>query len=218
MGKRLDDANLTINLVKSEFGQATVSYRRGVRRFLGMVGYYRKCCSNLAEVALPLTDLLKKERTFDWTEQCQQAFDKLKLVLKSSPVLLAPDTRRQFELMVDASDQTMGAVLIQRSEDGDLHPVAYFSKKFLMYQKNYSTVEKEALGLISALLHFEVYLRHPVHEVIVHTDHNPLVFLRHTKGKNQRLLRWSLVLQEFPLRIVHVPGRDNVIADTLSRN
>ena len=243
--KRLNDANLTVNLVKSEFGQATVKYlgfevgsgkvrtleekveaitkmprpenRRGVRRFLGMVGYYRKCCKNLAEINLPLTELLQKDKTFRWTEQCQQAFDRLKLLLKSNPILLAPDTKRQFELMVDSSEQTMGAVLMQKGEDGDLHPVAYYSKKFLTYQRNYSTVEKEALGLVSALIHFEVYLRHPAHEVVVHTDHNPLVFLQNTKGKNQRLLRWSLLLQEFPLKIVHVSGKDNVLADTLSR-
>ena len=131
-----------------------------------------------------MTDLLKKGKSFNWTEPCQQAIDKLKLVLRGSPVLLAPDIRRPFELMVDASDQTMGAVLMQRGGDGDLHPVAYFSKKFLAYQRNYSTVEKEAPGLISALLHFAVYLCHPAHEVIVHTDHNPQVFLKHTKGKN----------------------------------
>ena len=119
--------------------------------------------------------------------------------------------------MVDASDQTMGAVLVQNSSDGVKHPVAYYSKKFLKYQQNYSTVEKEALSLLSALLHFEVYLRHPIQEVIVHTDHNPLVFLKNTKGKNQRLLRWSLILQEFPIKIVHIPGRENVLADTLTR-
>ena len=243
--RRLDETNLTVNLVKSEFGQATVNYlgyevgsgevktqrekvkaiaemsipvnRKGVRRFLGMVGYYRKFCCNFAEVALPLTDLLKKERRFTWTEQCQRAFDNLKLVLSCSPVLLAPDVRKPFELMVDASDQTMGAVLMQKGKDGGRQPVAYFSKKFLSYQKNYSTVEKEALSLLSALLHFEVYLRHPIHSVVVHTDHNPLVFLQTTKGKNQRLLRWSLALQGFPVTIVHVSGRENVLADALSR-
>lgn len=243
--QRLDKANLTVNLSKSEFAQATIQYlghevgngqvrtqqekvlaiqnmsppdsKKAIRRFLGMVGYYRRFCCNFAEVALPLTTLLQKPSVFKWTEQCQQAFNKLKLLLMSSPVLLAPDPSKSFELMVDASDQTMGAVLVQNSSDGVKHPVAYYSKKFLKYQQNYSTVEKEALSLLSALLHFEVYLRHPIQEVIVHTDHNPLVFLKNTKGKNQRLLRWSLILQEFPIKIVHIPGRENVLADTLTR-
>ena len=140
----------------------------------------------------------------------------LRSILLCDPILLAPNSEKPFKLMVDASDHTMGAVLMQPDEQNIDHPVAFFSKKFSAHQRNYSTIEKEALSLLTALLHFEVYLRHSVHVVDVFTDHNPIVFLKNLKGRNQRLLRWSLILQEFPIHIRHVAGRDNVIADSLS--
>ena len=96
-------------------------------------------------------------------------------------------------------------------------PVSYFSKKFLKYQKNYSVVEKETLGLVLALEHFDVYLGSMPFKIKVYTDHNPLTFLKTMKNKNQRLVRWSLALQEYNLEIQHIPGSENVIADALSR-
>ena len=107
-------------------------------------------------------------------------------------------------------------MLVQEASDGLHHPVSYFSKKFLKYQKNYSVVEKETLGLVLALEHFDVYLgRHS--KIKIYTDHNPLTFLKTMKNKNQRLVRWSLALQEYNLEIQHIPGSENVVADALSR-
>ena len=243
---RLVEANLTVNLNKSEFGCARVSYlgfeigqgqlapndakvqaivdypspsdRKGVRRFLGMIGYYRKFCRNFAQLALPLTDLLKKDRKFEWTQNCQIAFEKLKEVLCHYPILKMPDFNRDFELAVDASDMAAGGVLLQEdSKNGELKlPVAYFSRKFDKHQRNYSTIEKELLALILAIQHFEVYVN-GLKSLKVYTDHNPLVFLKRMKNKNRRLLSWSLSLQEYNLDIEHIRGKDNVIADTLSR-
>ena len=96
-------------------------------------------------------------------------------------------------------------------------PVSYFSKKLNKHQKVYSTIEKETLGLVLALQHFEVYLTSASDDITVFTDHNPLVFLDKFKTKSQRLFRWSLLLQPYSLKIVHLAGKDNVIADTLSR-
>ena len=95
------------------------------------------------------------------------------------------------------------------------HPVCYFSKKFNKHQKNYSRVEKECLSLILALQHFEVYLTSS--PIVVISDHNPLTFIHKMKNKNQRLLRWSLLLQEYNLDIRHIRGKDNIIPDALSR-
>ena len=92
-----------------------------------------------------------------------------------------------------------------------------FSKKFNTNQRNYSTVEKECLALVLALQHFEVYVSPSSAPVIVFSYHNPLVFLHKLKNKNQRLLRWSLMLQEYNLEIRHIKGKDNLIADCLSR-
>ena len=243
--KRLSRAMLTINLSKSEFGQAQVTYlghvvgqgevkpvsakveaianfpqpvsKKQLMRFLGMAGYYRRFCPNFAAVAEPLTQLLSKRVKFIWSERCDKAFEELKAMLQSAPVLAAPDFRSPFKLAVDASDVAAGAALLQEDDEGVEHPVCYFSKKFNKSQKNYSTIEKECLALVLALQHFEVYVSSSGLPIVVYSDHNPLVFIHKMKNKNQRLLRWSLMLQEYVLEIRHIKGKDNVIADCLSR-
>ena len=243
--KRFSEANLTVNLSKSEFGhaeviflghvvgsgqvkpvtvkiQALINYpvptnKQQVMRFLGMAGYYRRFCRNFSVVTAPLTNLLKKCQEYQWTPDCQAAFQKVKMMLSSKPILRAPDFQKQFYLMVDASDTGAGAVLMQCDDLGIEHPVCYFSRKFDQHQKNYSTIEKEALALLLALQHFDVYLNTTVFPIVVYTDHNPLVFVNKMKNNNQRLLRWSLLYQEFNIEIHHVRGKDNVIADALSR-
>ena len=239
------EAKLTINLMKSEFGKATVKYlghivgqgqvrpldakiqtivkfpiptsRKELARFLGMAGYYRNFCLNFSDIAAPLTNLLSKKVKFVWTDDCQMAFDKVKLLLQKSPVLKSPDYEKPFKLIIDSSDVGTGSMLVQEASDGLDHPVSYFSKKFLKYQKNYSVVEKETLGLVLALEHFDVYLGSTPFKIRVYTDHNPLTFLKTMKNKNQRLVRWSLALQEYNLEIQHIPGSENVVADALSR-
>ena len=120
-------------------------------------------------------------------------------------------------MAVDASDVGAGSVLLQEDDNGVDHPVCYFSKKFNKHQRNYSTIEKECLSLILALQHFEVYLASSHAPIVVFSDHNPLTFIHKMKNKNQRLLRWSLMLQEHNLDIRHIKGRDNIIPDALSR-
>ena len=179
---RLSKAKLTVNLAKAEFCHATVTFlghlvgqgqvkpleakvnaisefpvpkcKRQLMRFLGMAGYYRKFCKNFSGIAEPLTNLLKKSKKFKWNDKCQDAFDRLKAILKSAPVLLAPDFDKCFKLAVDASDVGIGAVLLQEDNNGIDHPVCYFSKKFNKHQKNYSTIEKECLALILAIQQF----------------------------------------------------------------
>lgn len=191
--------------------------KRELRRFLGMAGFYRKYCQNFADVASPLTNLLSSKVKFLWTEKCQNAFDLLKGLLISSPVLMAPRLDHPFKLAVDASDIGAGSVLLQEDSKGFEHPVCYYSKKFNPCQAKYSTIEKEALSLVLALQHFEVYLGSTAGPVVIYTDHNPLTFLNKMKNKNQRLLRWSLFLQQFNLDIQHIRGKNNAIADALSR-
>ena len=228
--------------MKSEFGKATVKYlghivgqgqvrpldakiqtfakfpiptsQKELARFLGMAGYYRNFCLNFSEIAAPLTNLLSKKLKFVWTDDCQLAFDKVKLLLQKSLVLKGPDYEKPFKLVINSSDVP---VLVQEASDGSDHPVSYFSKKFLKYQKNYSVIEKETLGLVLALEHFDVYLGSTPFKIKVYTDHNPLTFLKTMKNKNQRLVGWSLALQEDNLEIQHIPGSENVVADALSR-
>ena len=242
--RRLEDANLTVNLSKSEFGKARLEYlgfivgqgevapvdqkvvaikeypaprtRKELLRYLGMIGYYRAFCKNFSTVAYPLTELLSKNVRWKWGEACQESFAKTKKLLTESPVLISPDFGEGFILYVDASDVGIGAMLAQ--ERNKVHrPVAFYSKKFEKYQRAYSTVEKEALALILALKHFDVYVGGGVRPVLVYTDHNPLTFVHKMKNANQRLTRWSLLLQEYWLEIRHIRGKDNVVADALSR-
>lgn len=93
----------------------------------------------------------------------------------------------------------------------------FFSKKYSKTQQNYSTSEKEALALLLALQHFEVYLGGSFSTVTVYTDHNPMVFLMRMSNANQRLMRWSLIMQEYNIEIRHKKGTDNLVADALSR-
>ena len=243
--ERLTKAKLTINLAKSEICHATLTFlghvvgqgqvkpveakvkaisdfpvppcKRQLMRFLGMAGYSRKFCDNFSVIAEPLTNLLSKRTKFIWTYDCQKAFDILKAILKNEPVLLAPNFAKEFKLAVDASDTGAGSVLMQEDSNGVDHPVSYFSKKFNKHQKNYSTIEKECLSLILALQHFEVYLTSSSSPIRVFSDHNPLIFIHKMKNKNQRILRWSLLLQEYNLDIRHIKGKDNIISDALSR-
>uniref|UniRef100_A0A3B3BUU0 Gypsy retrotransposon integrase-like protein 1 n=1 Tax=Oryzias melastigma TaxID=30732 RepID=A0A3B3BUU0_ORYME len=242
---RLSAASLTLNLAKCEFGKGTVLYlgqqvgsgrvrpaeakvlaiqtfpvpttRRELRRFLGMAGFYRRFCRNFSSVAAPLTSLTSPSVPFVWSAECQQAFNNLKGILCCNPVLAAPNSRRPFKLEVDASSVGAGAVLLQEDDEDIDHPVAYFSRKFNKHQQHYSTIEKEALALLMALQHFEVYLGSSHEPIQVFTDHNPLVFLSRMYNTNQRLMRWSIICQNFNLDIRHKRGSENVLADALSR-
>lgn len=241
---RLANASLTLNLAKCEFGKATVTYlgkevgrgqvrtvaakvdaitrfpapatRRELRRFLGMTGYYRTFCRNFSTVVAPLTRLLSPSVSFEWTAECQSAFDSVKALLCTSPVLSAPDFQKPFKLEVDASSVGAGAVLLQE-HDGLDHPVCYFSRKFNSCQSRYSTIEQETLALLFALQFFEVYVGSSVLPVVVYTDHNPLTFLSRMYNHNQRLMRWALVIQGYNLQIQHIKGSENIVADALSR-
>ena len=151
-------------------------------------------------------------------QNCVQVRSKQqKTLLTNEPVLIAPDFTKQFIMTVDASDQGIGAVLMQEDSNGIQHPICYFSKKLNKHQKVYSTIAKEGLALISGLQHLEVYLSTSTTPVIIYTDHNPLVFINKMKNNNRRLMRWSLSLQDYNLDIRHMCGKANVMADTLSR-
>lgn len=114
------------------------------------------------------------------------------MLRSNAPVLAAPVFDHPFKLVVDVSDVGAGAVLLQDDENGFEHPISYFSKKFNSHQGTYSTIEKEALALVLALFHFEVYDSSKLCPVIVYTDHNPLVFIRQMRNKNQRVWVWVL--------------------------
>ncbi|XP_069949319.1 tRNA (adenine(58)-N(1))-methyltransferase catalytic subunit TRMT61A isoform X2 [Cherax quadricarinatus] len=120
------------------------------------------------------------------------------------------------DTQVDACESGVGAVLLQIGNK-ELQPIAYFSAKFQPHQRAYSTIEKEALALVMALEHFDVYVGQTSQVVTVYSDHNPLVYLQAMKNHNTRLMRWALRLQPYNIRIQYIAGKENVLADSLSR-
>ena len=134
--------------------------KKQVRAFLGLTGYYRKFIPNYASVAASLTDLTRKSAPNNvcWNDSCDEAFKEPKQLPCTSPVLRNPDFSQTFILQTDASDRGVNAVLSQRDENGEEHPIGYFGKKLLPREERYSTVEKECLAIKLAIQAFRVYL------------------------------------------------------------
>ena len=191
--------------------------KKGVRQFLGLAGYYRRFIRDFATIATPLTELTRKSapQEVKWSLQAQEAFDTLKTKIASSPVLMCPDMSRMFALQTDASDYGIGAVLSQTGEDGEEHPVAFFSQKLLPRERRYSTIEKECLAIRMGTQAFRVYLIGK--PFVVQTDHRALEWLYKMKDTTSRLTRWSLALQPFQFTVRYRRGQANANADALSR-
>ncbi|XP_075732486.1 uncharacterized protein LOC142775054 [Rhipicephalus microplus] len=190
--------------------------KRQVRAFLGLTSYYREFIPNYAEISAPLTELIKKGESnlVKWTTTHEKAFAKLKECISNPPVLRLPDLTKEFILRTDASDTSLGAVLLQ-SHEGTLHPIAYASRKLLPRESSYSTIERECLALVWGIQKFNIYLYGV--PFLVQTDHQPLQYIKQAKQLNSRVLRWSLLLQEYQFRVEHIKGSENVGADYLSR-
>lgn len=191
--------------------------KHDVRAFLGLCGYYRHFIPHFSGIAAPLSDLTKKIETdpVHWTPQCDTAFEKLKQLLCTKPVLAPPDFSKQFYLQTDASARGIGAVLAQKDEQTKDHPVAYFSRKLADRERNYSATELEGLAVVAACRHFLPYLLG--HEFTVVTDHRALSFLNDKDPHSHRLARWMDILRQFSFTIVYRPGHANANADALSR-
>nr|CAN75109.1 hypothetical protein VITISV_010027 [Vitis vinifera] len=187
---------------------------KGVRQFLGHAGFYRRFIKGFSSFSKPLCELLAKDAKFIWDERCQNSFDQLKKFLTTTPIVRAPNWKLPFELMYDASDFAIGAVLGQR-EDGKPYVIYYASKTLNEAQRNYTTTEKELLVVVFALDKFRAYLVGSF--IIVFTDHSALKYLLTKQDAKARLIRWILLLQEFDLQIKDKKGVENVVADHLSR-
>ena len=158
--------------------------------------------------------LLEKDNKLCFDEACQEAFEEIKFRLVEAPIMEKPDWNGEFEIMCDASDFAIGAVLGQKDEKL-FKAIYYASKTFNETQENYSTTEKEMLAIVFACDKFRPYILGS--HVIIHTDHAAIKYLMAKKEAKPRLIRWVLLLQEFDLEIKDKKGCDNVIADHLSR-
>ncbi|XP_021754398.1 uncharacterized protein LOC110719718 [Chenopodium quinoa] len=187
---------------------------KGVKSFLGHAGFYRRFIKDFSKIAKPLTQLLLKDAPFDFTDECLDSFNMIKQALISTPIICAPDWNLPFEIMCDASDYVVGAVLGQR-KNKVLHAIYYASKTLDEAKVNYDTTAKEFLAVIYALEKFRSYLVGS--KIIVFTDHAALKYLIAKAETKPRLLRWVLLLQDFEIEIRDKKGAENVVADHLSR-
>ena len=151
---------------------------KGICSFLGFANFYRKFIPNFSNIVAPIVLLTRKDHPWSWMTSQQDAFNKLKLIFSSSPVLGIPDVTCPFTLMTDASLLAAGAVLMQLDEAGDLHPCAYFSKTFSSAERNYNIYDCKLLAVILALSEWKQYLQGTSHPVSVLTNHKNLSYLK----------------------------------------
>jgi reverse transcriptase/RNaseH (fragment) len=189
---------------------------KNVQQFLGKVNFYHKFIPNAPKTLFPLYKLLKKDEPFIWTRKFEESFNKIKNLLVSQPVLSIFNPNQECFLYTDASRVGIGAILKQKQNDGELHPIRYFSKKLLDYQQNYSATELECLAIIEAIEYWHHYLYGRKFTVI--TDHQALKCLKNIKKPNSRLFNWSYRLSIYNFDIKYITGKDNTEADCLSRN
>nr|GFA39445.1 putative reverse transcriptase domain-containing protein [Tanacetum cinerariifolium] len=187
---------------------------KGVRNFLGHVGFYRRFIQDFSKISRPMTHLFEKNTPFIFSEDYIKAFQILKKKLTEAPFLIAPNCDLPFELMCDASDFAIGAVLGQHHEK-HFRPIHYASKTMTDAESNYTTTEKEILAVVYAFEKFRSY--RIMNKSIVHTDHSALKYLFSKKDAKARLLRWILLLQEFDFKVLDTKGAENLTANHLPR-
>ena len=234
--------NLKIQLDKSEFLQKEVAFlghivtsegvkpnpdkiqaiknwplprnEKQLRGFLGVLGYYRKFVKDFARIAKPLTNALRKNEAIEHTEEFVKAFEKLKNILSGNDILQYPNFDKPFVLTTDASNHAIGAVLSQGPIGSD-RPVAFASRTLNKSEENYSAIEKELLAIYWGCKYFRPYLFG--RKFTLYTDHKPLTYGLNLKDGNNRLIHWRLYLLQFNFDIRYRPGKQNVVADGLSR-
>ncbi|UYV79442.1 hypothetical protein LAZ67_17002633 [Cordylochernes scorpioides] len=186
-----------------------------LQSFLGVVNVYHKFIPHYAQLRSPLNILLKKNIPFKWTLECQKAFEDLKSSLTASPVLHIFKEDLPCFLYCDASTLGISGILKQKDENGEEHPVQYFSRSLRKYEQNYSISELECLAIIESIEYFRVYLlgRH----FTIYSDHQALVYLKNIKNPSGRLFRWSLRLSPYTFDIHYLKGKKQLEADLLSR-
>jgi hypothetical protein len=186
-----------------------------IRGFLGCVGYYRRFIECYAQLASPLTELLKKNAEFVWIATRQTAFEKLKVKLATAPFISPPRWNQTFHVTLDASGWCLGAILWQEESEGGEKPIHFASRQMSAVKKNYTTTEREALAVVYACKKFRHYLLE--YKTIFHTDHDSLKYLVNKLDLSGRIARWILLFQEFNYEVVVKPGKANQNADYLSR-
>lgn len=243
--QKLQDANLLVEPEKSNFHASEVEFLGHIishnqvrmdpkkiaavrewkqpenltelQSFLGFANYYRRFIKHFSKHAIPLTRFMKKGVKFKWDDEAERAFQTIKDVITSEPILASFDPDKEIELETDASGFALGGQIGQRDENGLLHPIAFYSYKMHGPELNYPIYDQEFLAIVNCFKEFRHYLLGSNHKVKVYTDHKNISYFATTQKLSGRQLRYAEYLSEFDYTIIHVKGSENGRADAISR-
>ena len=181
--------------------------KKQLRRFIGMINYYRDMFQRRSEILAPLTALTSKNAKWEWTEEHTIAFNKIKKIITREVLLGYPNFNEIFDIHTDASKTQLGAVISQNGK-----PIAFYSRKLNPAQTRYTTTERELLAIVETLKEFKNILIGQ--RIRVYTDHKNLTY---ANFNTDRVMRWRLILEEFGPTLIYVKGTNNAAADAMSR-
>lgn len=182
-----------------------------IRSFMGLAGYYKRFVEGFSRVAYPITSLQKKGRAFKWTPECQRSFEQLKHLLTTTPILSIADPNKDYVVCIDASKEGVGGGLMQEGK-----VISYESRKLKEHEQKYSAYDLELTTIIHALKMWRHYLMG--RKFLLLTDHHSLINYFIQSTLNVRPARWVDFLSGFEFDIKHLKGKENQVADALSRN
>ena len=189
---------------------------KAIWSFLGFCNFYRWFILGFSNTVAPLTALTHKNHPWMWGPDQQTTFTTLLSCFQTTPVLCLLEVCKPFTIMTDASLLASGGVLMQKDDNGDLHPCAYLSQMFTPAERNYDIYDRELLAVIHALDHWHHYLQGTPHPVTLLTNHKNLTCFRQPQKLSRRQAHWMMFLQDFDLHFIHIPGSAMGPADALS--
>lgn len=240
--KRLDEFNIKLKLAKCTFMQNSIQFlgheisqdgirplvekvqaikdlpspktRKELMSVLGLINYYLKFIPNLSLYSSKLTELLKKDRKYVWTEEQENALNIIKHLISENTVLSYPDPNKEYFLVTDASASACGSYLGQKNNLGEIKPIGFHSRVFSETQSRYSAIEREMLAIVIALEHFHPFIS--ASKINIMTDHKPLLGVINATN-SKRLEKMKVKILDLNLTFTYIPGKENVLADLLSR-
>jgi hypothetical protein len=181
-----------------------------IRSFLGLACYYRRFIQGFSKIAKPMTSQLEKGKEFNWSWECQDNFNQLKLRLMSPPVLIMPDLQKGFDIYCDVCRQGLGCVFMQVG-----HVIAYSSRQLQKLELNYPTHDLELADIVHALKIWRHYIMGT--KCQVYTNHKSLKYIFTQKDLNLRQRCWLELIKDYNLEIHYHPGKANLAVDALSQ-